>query len=122
MPDTSSEHFLKLLDEIKQKAFALGIIPMFVIHRSTEHSDSSQPKPLLKYFCTLPWDHLLVHTDGKCYFCCYIDAVEGLIGNLTTQSFEGVWNSSKANEIRGAIAQGKMPLSCEKCTVFGLIR
>jgi radical SAM protein with 4Fe4S-binding SPASM domain len=124
MPDWSSESFRNLTQDIKVKAEKMGLKPIIVIpqHRDLTLQKDCQVKTLNRFFCLLPWEHLLVHADGKCFFCCRINQQEGLIGNLTYQSLEEVWHSKKTYEIRSAIAHGQMPVACSKCDVFGQVR
>lgn len=124
MLDFSSESFRNLTQDIKVKAEKMGLKPIIIIpeHRDSAIQKDCQVKTLNSFFCLLPWEHLVVNADGKCFFCCHLNQQEGLIGDLAYQSFEEVWHSQKAYEIRSSIAHGQMPVACSKCDVFGQVR
>ena len=123
MPDYISKYFQDTMKQVKEKAEKIGIVPYIIIpqHRcSTEQKSTSVP--LRNFFCTMPWEHMFVHANGNCSFCCRISFPEGFIGNLIQQSFEEVWHSRKAYELREKMAHGKMPGCCAQCDVYGQVR
>ena len=70
------------------------------------------------FFCLKPWENILIDVTGDCYFCCYIDHKKGLLGNVTHQDIEEIWNSPKARKIRTEISRGKLPFECKQCSVY----
>lgn len=61
--------------------------------------------------CDCPWKRILVSLGGETRFCCFSSEI---IGNLKEQSFNEVWNSKKAMEIRSDLINGIVPENC-KC-------
>ncbi len=56
-------------------------------------------------FCEQPFTRLEIGTDGETFTCCP-SWLPKPIGNLATQSFDDVWNSKAAEEIRASIHDG----------------
>jgi MoaA/NifB/PqqE/SkfB family radical SAM enzyme len=77
----------------------------------------SQPRRTLHVFpnaapparCGNPWIHAHIKVEGKVYACCYNHTV---MGDLTKQSFDEIWNGPKYRSLRQAIATGKYWASC----------
>jgi len=63
-------------------------------------------------FCKDPSSKVRVTSEGDVFFCCYQRTHP--IGNLLLNSFESVWNSQLAKEIRFATACGFMHKTCQK--------
>lgn len=66
-------------------------------------------KSFLCHDCNAPWERILILLSGDAKFCCFSNEI---LGNLKTQSFEQVWNSEKAIQIRAGLISGIMPESC----------
>jgi sulfatase maturation enzyme AslB (radical SAM superfamily) len=60
--------------------------------------------------CRLPWEHLLVVTDGRTQNCCYQGQS---LGNLEEQTLEEIWNGEKINEVRESLTNGIIPELCK---------
>ncbi len=61
--------------------------------------------------CGIPWTHTYIRLDGKVNPCCYSSVV---MGDLTTQSFEEIWNGSLYRSLRLSIVTGNFWKSCER--------
>ena len=53
--------------------------------------------------CKEPFENIEITIDGNVYFCCSHDIEGKSIGNIYSQSFEEIWNSQKAIEMRTQI-------------------
>ncbi|MDH3402007.1 MAG: radical SAM protein [Acidobacteriota bacterium] len=62
-------------------------------------ADSSDDRP----FCEAPFRKLLVAGDKQAYLCCWAPQA---IGDLTQQTSEEAWNSSRAQDFRASIHDG----------------
>jgi len=71
------------------------------------------------YFCSKPWQNVMIKVNGNCYFCCFISPEDGVLGNIATQQFDEIWDGDKARRIRREIARGKLPFECRACALFG---
>ena len=65
--------------------------------------------------CHRPWTSTFILLDGKVSFCCHLPRPEAVIGNLHENSFEEVWNSPLAREMRHCMLQGHLPPLCRDC-------
>lgn len=64
-------------------------------------------------FCTRPFEELEIHNTGEVYACCPNWNKFYSIGNIFKDSFENVWNSDKAIELRKRILNFDYSL-CDK--------
>lgn len=65
--------------------------------------------------CHRPWTSTFILLDGKVTFCCHLPRPEAVIGDLNVHSFEEVWNSPLAREMRHCMLQGHLPPLCRDC-------
>ena len=69
-----------------------------------------------KSFCTRPFEEIEIHHTGEVYTCCPNWSNFYSIGNIYKDSFENVWNSQKAIELRTRILNNDYSLcDCERC-------
>jgi len=61
--------------------------------------------------CKKPWTSALIKQDGQVKFCCFSSE----IGNLKDQTFEEIWNSLNARQIRKEILNNRLPEKCSRC-------
>jgi MoaA/NifB/PqqE/SkfB family radical SAM enzyme len=59
-------------------------------------------KDLTGKFCPMPFESLTVDDEGRCWLCCSSN-LPYVIGNLYENTFEEIWQSDIANEIRSSI-------------------
>ena len=76
----------------------------------------------VRYYCQKPWTDLHNFTvDGRMDVCCIAtgesQARYGL-GNLTTQSFQEVWNGARAREFRRTVNSGTPLPPCQRCPML----
>ena len=62
--------------------------------------------------CQLPWTHVYVSPNGEVSPCCYYHHV---IGDLSTTTFDNIWNNSAYRELRTRMHHGDYPLPCRSC-------
>lgn len=65
----------------------------------------------VKVYCDLPFNRVKVMDTGFVNFCCYQFTKN--IGNLETQSFEEMWNSELANEVRNSVMGNTLHSMCK---------
>ncbi len=61
--------------------------------------------------CGNPWTHAHIKLDGKVYACCFNHTV---MGDLTKQSFDDIWNGLRYRSLRHSIVTGKFWKSCQR--------
>ena len=65
--------------------------------------------------CVIPWIHLNIDPDGTVIPCCIASTHNPVVGNVSEQSLEDIWNSSKMKSLRKEFMEGKEPIICDKC-------
>jgi radical SAM protein with 4Fe4S-binding SPASM domain len=70
----------------------------------------------LRKSCREPWERMFVRYDGRVHPCCYIYET---YGNLTTQTFDEVWNGEQFQNLRSALLTDKPPMECVNCPAYG---
>src|SRR5437016_14546850 len=59
-----------------------------------------------RLFCSVPFERLEMHPDGKCFACCP-GWLRRPLGTLSEDTpFEEIWNGQAAREIRAGILDG----------------
>lgn len=68
-----------------------------------------------KFICSGVFSQVYVYHDGRVFLCpdCYTSP-DAQIGNMNEESFEEIWNSKKAQEIRQNALNGLYPLCLPK--------
>lgn len=67
-------------------------------------------------FCTLPWVHLYVSTQGKVTPCCISPWEEELVmGDLNKQPLDAIWNGKPMEELRSKMLRGEKDQRCWQC-------
>jgi MoaA/NifB/PqqE/SkfB family radical SAM enzyme len=61
------------------------------------------------FYCSRPWDSLLITTDGYVYNCCYQNEP---IGSLEQSSIDEIWNGPMLQSIRASTSQHKPHENC----------
>ncbi len=82
---------------------------------------SSYVKPLKAGYtrsCTDPWTFAQVLGDGRVRPCCF-SFVE--LGNVTNSSFEEVYNSESAQNLRHELLTGKLDEYCTICNMKAMV-
>jgi MoaA/NifB/PqqE/SkfB family radical SAM enzyme len=59
--------------------------------------------------CRLPWKNANILSNGEVKPCCWC---RGDFGNLNERSFEEIWNSEKASELRCSIINNEIHPMC----------
>lgn len=75
-----------------------------------ENSDDHSYK---EYFCPKPFEYAEIAQRGTTFLCCPV-MVPTPVGNIDDGTFMDVWNSKKAQDIRGAILDGSFSYCLEK--------
>ena len=69
-----------------------------------------------KSYCILPWTHMYIQPDGKCFPCCISNNTNTPLGDLKHNSIEEIWNSDEIKQLRLDLARGKSrPDYCGTC-------
>ena len=71
--------------------------------------------PRILEVCRMPWEGLMVESDGSVKNCCFNGPY---IGNLNEQSFEEVWNGEPVQELRRSFVEDRPPEGCLNCFIF----
>lgn len=72
----------------------------------------------LDAFCEYPWNRVRITSEGWVSFCCFMrpdplkDEKEAYIGNVLEQSFDEIWFSPLADEIRRETLEGNLHKMC----------
>ncbi|MDH1977192.1 radical SAM/SPASM domain-containing protein [Aliarcobacter butzleri] len=69
------------------------------------------------FYCSYPFEILMVAYDGKVALCCDDFAAELKLGNLNNMSIKEVFNSKKMQDIRKQFYTQKLDL-CKECSRF----
>jgi len=72
--------------------------------------------------CVIPWIHLNLEPDGKVLPCCMTShhrspstLPDPVVGNVSKQSLEDIWNNDKMKSLRKQFMRGEEPLICDSC-------
>ena len=68
-----------------------------------------------KTWCPLPWIGLSTNPDGTVMPCCLHWSSSNFWGNIKTDSYEEIMNSSKAKTMRKEMMNNIEPKGCERC-------
>ena len=66
----------------------------------------------LPFACSEPWSNLNINASGEVRPCCFNDVV---LGDLTKQSIEEIWNGPGYTALRSDMAAGRVPPTCASC-------
>jgi len=94
------------LEKYKSEAEHMGINLAIAVQANTS-------KRALR--CRWPWMSAYVTVTGDIMPCCYISDIN--MGNIFTESFESIWNSTNYREFRKSLKNGTAP-TCESCTDY----
>lgn len=67
-----------------------------------------------KAYCTMPWVHLHVSTNGNVFPCCIADWKQPL-GNINIESFDQLWNNEEFRSFRRKMIQDQKDSRCAPC-------
>ena len=88
----------------------------------TESANCSvRPDPALEGHaepCRDPYQTLIVLYNGRVFACCHPMAHDKMqLGDLSSQSFEEVWNNPLYRNLRSGLRCGDVPEICKKCSI-----
>jgi radical SAM protein with 4Fe4S-binding SPASM domain len=67
--------------------------------------------------CWKMWHSCVITWDGKVVPCCFDKDAHFVLGDLTKNSFEEIWNSEKYNQFRASILRSRSEIEiCKNCT------
>ena len=79
-----------------------------------------ETEPLsLPFPCSEPWSNLNINASGEVRPCCFNDIV---LGDLTRQSIEEIWNGPGYTALRRDMAAGRVPETCATCVRQGRVK
>lgn len=83
-------------------------------------TDEPETEPLsLPFPCSEPWSNLNINASGEVRPCCFNDIV---LGDLTRQSIEEIWNGPGYTALRRDMAAGRVPETCTTCVRQGRVK
>jgi len=65
-------------------------------------------------YCTMPWAHLHVSTNGNVLPCCIADWRQPL-GNINTETFDELWNNQEFRDFRRRMMRDEKDSRCGAC-------
>lgn len=98
--------------KVKETNFILNNSSVFFSGTGT--SEKGDKNRLKVKFCSMPFHKIVIGEGGNVYLCCpaYLPSV---IGNAFNQSFEEIWNSATAIDIRRSILDGDYKYCLDEC-------
>jgi radical SAM protein with 4Fe4S-binding SPASM domain len=67
--------------------------------------------------CWKMWHSCVITWDGKVVPCCFDKDAHFVLGDLTSNSFDEIWNSTEYNEFRTSILRSRSEIEiCKNCT------
>ena len=106
---------------IKKELLKLNFLTVSEKQQLQKEIDESNDKnKILDGFCTIPWNHLSIMTNGDIRMCCQM--ISGTFGKLginvnENKDLETIRNSSRLNLIRKQMLQGTKPKLCNLCWI-----
>lgn len=106
----------------KESVFKLGILDR--THKRILNTNEFRPlkdgknvftNGYKRDICSGPFTHLAIKFDGRVTLCCQDTSCELNIGNVRKQSIYNIWYGEKANDLRLAHINGKLPYRCKMC-------
>jgi MoaA/NifB/PqqE/SkfB family radical SAM enzyme len=107
-----------VLDEAERRAAGHGIrlaIPdRFDLSGGSAHL-AKAPEEALHKKCPRPWEEIFVQSDGRVRLCMLS---KDIMGDLTTQGVEDIWNNEKFQKVRATINTPDAFSTCAKCPQY----
>jgi len=71
----------------------------------------------VSYLCTYPWRSVVILWDGRVVPCCRDSDAALVLGDLTKQTLEEIWNGDEVKKLRGDLKKNELPCGhlCEGC-------
>jgi MoaA/NifB/PqqE/SkfB family radical SAM enzyme len=66
---------------------------------------------VIRAYCSLPFTRAKIGPEGNVCFCCH-QSPEGVLGNLFEESFEDLWFSDKAEDVRKSVTSAAIHPVC----------
>jgi len=95
------------------------LIPSQEIYsRYKKNNDGSYSiKNELLNHCWKMWHSCVITWDGKVVPCCFDKDAHYVLGDLTKNSFEEIWQGDKYNEFRASLLRSRNEIEmCKNCT------
>jgi radical SAM protein with 4Fe4S-binding SPASM domain len=107
--------FFDILQSVQEKNYGHPIITVPALNPekiNTYYGDLETP---VRNHCIVPWCQANVNYNGDVHFCA--DYPDYILGNITQQSFEEIFNGERANKFRKTIhsCEGGMFPGCLRC-------
>lgn len=116
MPDKDTWDRLKLIQYDGRDEFEKYIVNCERIAKENGIGFSFNPyekeNQIKKKLCISPWQHIFIGAEGDVKFCCEQSYV---IGNLSQNSFEEIWNGIKATDFRNKMMECEYHPICRNC-------
>ena len=110
------DDFVKCVEIAKRGNTTFGV-SQAIAQRLIDKLNGVPPKeevsPGLTRVCTQPWDRAIIQSNGDVRPCCY---GADIVGNISTQGFEGVVNGEKMVALKKSLLTGQdLQPQCRKC-------
>lgn len=98
----------EIINDVAKKAIYLGV--KFINFQKNKFSNKFGKE------CYLPWRSCFIATDGRVVPCCLLADPEVIsLGDLSKDSFKGVWNNDNYQNFRKRIKEHNIPTFCCDC-------
>lgn len=97
---------------LKIKQSYPGMFPMMEEYFANFGTFIAEPEKLYKYRCVAAYTSVQIHPNGDVYSC---PVAFEKMGNLLESSFQEIWYSEKANNLRNKIKNGQHPMCWFTC-------
>ncbi len=82
-----------------------------------QHDGTYTIKNKLDNHCWKMWNSCVITWDGKIVPCCFDKDAHHVLGDLTKQSFEEIWNGKEYHQFRSALMKSRSEIEiCKNCT------
>jgi radical SAM protein with 4Fe4S-binding SPASM domain len=104
-----------ILQTIHRKDFGHPMITVPVLNPEKTHTYYADLETPVRSHCIVPWSQANVNYNGDVHFCA--DYPDYILGNITRQSFQEIYNGERANKFRKTIhaCEGGMFPGCLRC-------
>jgi MoaA/NifB/PqqE/SkfB family radical SAM enzyme len=108
-------HEIYMTELTKTNPDSKAFIPLKYEYGAGSVQDFSRPMIDLSPggpICKLPWQKLILYSNGEVYTCCWSDPFAN-IDNF--KSFEDLWNCERLQHIRSELLNGRFAKECRTC-------
>jgi radical SAM protein with 4Fe4S-binding SPASM domain len=115
--ETAREHDMRLIWNVagyERHDFRKRKIPP-KLRKDWNHRWEQRMKRYVPGYCVNVYDRIQIEFDGKVTPCAYATDNDLVLGSLDNQSFDEIWNSPNARDLRRAMVTWDYPSLCTGC-------